>query len=265
MTWIKRTREKLKDPRIWAWADLESCRKMAKGEHSDPAFAALGTTLASCDFFARISEDALDRLSAMALRRKHSKGETIFRQGDPCPGLFVLESGSVRVFKLAPSGKEHVLHMVEPGQTFAEVAVIGGFACPAFAQATEDSATVLLPAAPFVRALQSDHQLCLQLMASMAWWVRQLVGLMEDIVLRDATGRLARHILHAGKEESGEFIWAPLKKDLASHLNLTSETLSRSLRRLTDAGLIEQSDVRRLRILDRAALRDLSDGMYPKL
>ncbi len=102
-------------------------------------------------------------------------------------------------------------------------------------------------------------------MASMAWWVRQLVGLMEDIVLRDATGRLARHILHAGKEESGEFIWAPLKKDLASHLNLTSETLSRSLRRLTDAGLIEQSDVRRLRILDRAALRDLSDGMYPKL
>ncbi len=221
--------------------------------------------LDSCRFFSEVRGDSLDRLLSIGRLKHYAKGELIFRQDDPCPGLYVVGSGAVRIFKTAPSGKEHVLHFVGPGLTFAEVAVIGGFACPAFAEAMSESTCVLLPAEGFHRALRDDHALCLQIMSSMAFWVRHLVGLMEDLVLRDAGGRVARRLLEAAGESSETFTLPNLKKDLASHLNLTSETLSRTLRRLQDAGLIAQLDGPRLRIVCRAELQDLADGIYPRL
>jgi len=105
----------------------------------------------------------------------------------------------------------------------------------------------------------------LQLMSSMAFWVRHLIGLMEDIVLRDAAGRLARHLLEACGVEGQTFTLPGLKKDLASHLNLTSETVSRTLRRFADAGLIQQLEGGRLRILRRDDLKNVADGLYPVL
>lgn len=221
--------------------------------------------LTSCRFFAEVRGAALEKLLGLARLKQYPKGTLIFREGEACPGVFIVGTGLVRIFKTAPSGKEHVLHLVDPGLTFAEVAAIGDFPCPAFAEATMDTNCVLLPATPFMQALRTDHELCLQLMSSMAFWVRHLVGLMEDIVLRDATGRLARHLLEASGPEGDIFTLPSLKKDLASHLNLTSETFSRTLRRLADAGLIEQLSAGRLRILRRTDLDDLAYGLYPKI
>ena len=221
--------------------------------------------LTRCKFFAEVRGDSLDRLVRMGLRKSFKKGRILFRQGDPCPGVYIVESGQVRVFKRAPSGKEHVLHFVEPLQTFAEVAAIGGFNCPAFAEATTDATCVLLPNEPFNRALREDHGLCLELMGSMALWVRNLIGLIEDVVLRDAAGRLAQHLLEASSSDGEAFVLPSLKKDLASHLNLTSETFSRTLKRLEVAGLIEQLDGGSLRILRRDDLQKMADGLYPTI
>jgi len=223
------------------------------------------SVLASCRFFSEVRGDSLERLVSMGRLKRYRKGTLIFRQGDPCPGVFVVGSGSVRIFKTAPSGKEHVLHFVDPGLTFAEVAAIGGFPCPAYAEATVESACVLLPAQPFARALREDHALCLQLMSSMAFWVRHLVGLLEDIVLRDAAGRLAQHLLAACGSDTEICVLGRLKKDLASHLNLTSETFSRTLARLARAGLVEELHGGRVRILRRSDLATLARGLYPEI
>ena len=92
----------------------------------------------------------------------------------------------------------------------------------------------------------------------------QLIGLLEDIVLRDGSGRVARHVLEADPSGGKEaFLLPVLKKDLASHLNLTSETLSRTLRRLAESGLIELGAGQRIRILDAAGLRDVAEGLLP--
>jgi CRP/FNR family transcriptional regulator len=206
-----------------------------------------------------VKDEQRGRLTEMALVREYSKSEMIFRQGDPCPGVFIVGSGLVRVFKTAPTGKEHVLHLVGPGGTFAEVAAIGSFDCPAFAQALEDTRCVLLPLLPFSRALKGDHALCLQLMASMAGWVKHLVGLVEDVVLRDAAGRTARYLLNAPRSDDGSIHLPSLKKHLASHLNLTSETLSRTLRRLEDLGLITSDTDRGIVVTDLAALRSAAE------
>lgn len=172
-------------------------------------------------------------------------------------------SGLVRVFKLAPSGKEHVLHLAGPGGTFAEAAVIGGFPCPANAEVTEASELALVPAEAFRRFLREDHQACIDLLAGMSAWVHSMVDLLEDVVLRDAAGRVARHLLaHAGPD--GDVRLPAARKVLASQLNLTAETLSRTLRKLGEDGLIA-SERDAIEIRDKDRLREVAEGLYPAM
>ena len=69
----------------------------------DPA-----TILAQSRFFAAVPPAGMTRLHAMATARNYPKSTLIFRQGQPCPGVFVMGTGLVRIYKAAPSGKEHV-------------------------------------------------------------------------------------------------------------------------------------------------------------
>lgn len=225
----------------------------------------VGAILDQCRLFSGIPLDSFSQLVSMTQIRKFTKGQRVFREGDACPGVFVVGSGLVRVFKTAPNGKEHVLHMVGPGHTFAEVAAIGGFDCPANAEAVAPTVCALLPTDRLQKALREDHGLCLGMMTGLTLWVRHLIGLMEDIVLRDAAGRLARYLLDAPTADDGAIELPTLRRHLASHLNLTSETFSRTIRRLTDAGLIESSDENRLRLLDHEKLRMVAEGMFPKI
>jgi len=224
----------------------------------------IAETLAACSFISQVDGPSRKRLVRMAVRREYEKGEVIFRDGDPAPGVFIVASGLVRVYKLAPSGKEHVLHLASPGMTFAEVAVLGDFPCPAFAEALEATDCVLLPAAPFMQALREDHRLSLQILSSMAMWVKSLVSLLEDIVLRDAAGRVAGYLLQSQTDQQGAIAFPGLKKHIASHLNLTSETLSRTLRQLREERLISETDAGFI-IHDARGLQRIAEGFFPRL
>ncbi len=221
--------------------------------------------LHSCRFFAEVQDQAFERLLRIARIVKFEKGTRIFRENQECPGVYVVGSGLVRVFKTGNTGKEHTLHMVGPGDTFAEVAAIGGFQLPANAEAVADSTCVLLPRDLFRQALEDDHQLCLQMITSFSYWVQQLVALMGDVVLRDAVGRVARYLLNAKADESETVELPSLKRHLASHLNLTSETFSRTLRKLVDAGVIEERDGSHVQVVAREKLRLIAEGLSPKL
>jgi len=200
------------------------------------------------------------RLAELSRLVRFDKSAVIFRQGDEVPGMYIVQTGLVRLYKLAPNGKEHTLHMAAPRQTFAEVAAIASFPCPAWAEAVEITTALLIPAAALRGMLQQDHALCLELLTGMGTWVRHLTNLLEDIVLRDAAARVAR-VLTASPHDDDQVCTLPgLRKHLASQLNLTAETLSRTLHRFSEAGHIAMLEDQRIQIRNRSALCALSGG-----
>ena len=101
--------------------------------------------LAGCKLFSAVQPRGFQRLAVMARLCKFRKGQTIFREGEDCPGVYVVGRGMVRVYKTGPGGKEHVLHIVAPGGTFAEAATIGGFEVPASAEAIAATTCAVAP------------------------------------------------------------------------------------------------------------------------
>ncbi len=224
--------------------------------------------LQACALFSQAPERSFQRLATIARLCQFRKGQVVFRENDPCPGVYVVGQGLVRVYKTGPGGKEQVLHMVSPGGSFAEVAAIGGFPVPATAEAETKTICALLPQEQFRLLLDEDHELCLGMLASLSRWVRHLVSMVEDIALRDAAGRLARFLLQLleSKHPADGVVELPgLKRHVASQLNLTSETFSRTLRRLVEAKLIDEVDQTRVRILHAKKLEQIAQGLFPKL
>jgi CRP/FNR family transcriptional regulator len=217
-----------------------------------------------CFLFRNLTDEEVARLADLSRLVNFQKNTLILQQGERVPGLYCVGSGVIRVYKLAPNGKEHILHFAEPGLTFAEAAVLGKFASPAFAEAVEDTTCALLPTEQLHQLLQNEHAFCLKFVEGISLWVRKLVGLLEDIVLRDATGRVAGFLLRSAPAQAEQSFPLPvMKKDLASHLNLTSETLSRTLRRLTEIELIEMPTPGQVRIKNRQALEEIAEGLLP--
>jgi CRP/FNR family transcriptional regulator len=112
--------------------------------------------------------------------------------------------------------------------------------------------------------MAQDHELCLEMMTGLSFWVRRLISLMEDLVLRDAMGRTARFLIESDVESDGTVKLPSLKRHVASHLNLTSETLSRTLSRLIEAGFVVELDRNRVELTNRGQLLAISEGRYPE-
>jgi CRP/FNR family transcriptional regulator, dissimilatory nitrate respiration regulator len=224
--------------------------------------------LHECPLFSGVHAGGFRRLATIARLCQFRKGQVIFRENEPCPGVYVVGQGLVRVFKTGSGGREHVMHIAEPGDSFAEVAALGDFPLPASAEALKKTTCALLPQDRFRQVLTEDHELCLDMLSGITLWVRRLVTMVEDIALRDAAGRVARFLLELSESKSaadGTIKLPGLKRHVASHLNLTSETFSRTLRRLIDAGLIAEIDAARVRLLHPKKLRQVAAGLFPKL
>ncbi|GAB6165169.1 transcriptional regulator Dnr [Thermostilla marina] len=230
--------------------------------------------LANCPLFSEVDERGFQHLVTIARLVRFSKGQIVFREGEPCPGVYVIGQGMVRVFKTGPGGKEHVLHIAGPGHSFAEVAAMADMANPASAEAVTDVLCVFLPADRFRGLLDSDHPFCRQMLTSMAMWVRRLVRQLEDVVLHDAVGRLARYLLDIQNDGSTaanvstatgpqEIELPALKRHVAAHLALTSETFSRTIRRLEEMGVIRTCSASRIELLDPARLARIAQGDDP--
>ena len=79
--------------------------------------------LKTCPLFAGVTEADLDSLTAVCRQREVAKGEVLFSQGERAVGFYLVAEGKVKIYKLSADGKERILHIVHPGESFAEAAI----------------------------------------------------------------------------------------------------------------------------------------------
>jgi CRP/FNR family transcriptional regulator len=213
--------------------------------------------LCSSPMGANLPEADQIRLAQIATARQFDKGELLFSQGDPCTGFYLVIEGMVKVFRLSPEGREKVLVVVPPGQTFAEAALFGDGRFPAYAEAIAPSRLLFFPKGPFLRLLREDPDLSFKMLASMATWLKRMVGLIEELALQSAAGRFAHYLLSESGPSDKTVRLAMTKKDLAGRLGITPETLSRLLAELAGHQILQVKG-RTITILDRVHLESVA-------
>jgi CRP/FNR family transcriptional regulator len=222
----------------------------------------LAEALRALPHFRTLPPDLLAKLAEGTRRRGADAGELLFAEGEPCRGFFAIEQGAVRLYRSGPDGREHVVQNLRAGATFAEAALLSFGRYPVSAVAVEDG-TVLLEvgAEPFLRLFREDPRLATAMVSSLAVRLVDLVGRVEELSHVQAGARLARWLVKqpAGGGPVPTVDLDLQKKDLAAHLAMTPETLSRLLRRWQDAGWIE---VDRARVVLKRAdlLLAVADG-----
>ncbi len=221
--------------------------------------------LAKTALFSSMPQDELRRLADIASLRRVERKETVFREGDRADGFFVVAEGRIKVFKVSGEGKEQVLHLIGPGQTFAEAAIFEGGAYPAGAEALTDATLVFVPKRPFLALLEKTPRIALRMLASLSRWLMRMTDLVESIALRDVESRLVRYLAEeakgAGSEiRDGAVVELDVSKNvLASRLGTVPETFSRTLKKLQEEGKIRVKG-RQIRILKADALLSPAEG-----
>lgn len=196
-------------------------------------------------------------VTANSLLKRYTANETIFIEGEPSEGLWVVEKGHVKVFKLSPNGSEHILHLQGPGKTFNDIGALDNGNNPANATVLSAEAQVwLIPSAVMTHILTHNPQIALNVIRLMAQRVRSLVGQIEELALYSVIVRLARFLL---KQTADPSLTGPgvTRTAIAAHLNTTPQTISVALRELETAGAI-QFDRHRINITDLDQLRSIA-------
>jgi CRP/FNR family transcriptional regulator len=218
--------------------------------------------IASIPLFKGLPRAHLEDLATIVVEQGFERGRIIFSEQSEADGFYVVISGRVKIFKLSFEGKEQILHIMGTGEPFGEVSVFAGERFPAHAQAIEESRVLFFPRAAFVDLIRRNPSLALNMLGILSRRLRRFTILVEDLSLKEVPGRLAAYLLFLSEREnhSDDVTLDMSKGQLASLLGTIPETLSRILARMTKEGLIQSDASRRIRLLDREALKGLAAG-----
>jgi len=214
--------------------------------------------LSRVPLFEGLPTEQLDRLAAIVVEKRLSKGDTVFLEGDEGNGFYVVVAGRVKVFKVSPEGKEQILHILGPGEPFGEVAVFAGRRFPAHSMAMEPSRVLFFARKSFIALIEQHPSAALNMLAILSKRLRVFTHLIDDLSLKEVPGRLSAYLLSLSRrDEGGPDLELDISKgQLAGRLGTIPETLSRILAKMVRNRLIEL-DGPRIRILDRQGLEDL--------
>ncbi len=215
--------------------------------------------LSKVPLFSGLAEHELSFLVQRTISRHYSAGEIVFSEGEPCSGLYVVESGHIRIFKISANGREQVLSIDGPGSSVAELPVFDGGNYPASVAAVEDASLLFVSKQDFQALCLTHPQVALKVLRVVGARLRRLVGIIEELSFTTVRHRLASFLVRLGQREGKrtprgvEIILPVSNQELAAQIGTVRELVSRNLSRLQAEGLVK-IDGRHVTISDIKAL-----------
>jgi CRP-like cAMP-binding protein len=196
----------------------------------------------NCPLFEGVSETDLEDIASITTVRTFARGDYLFHEGAPVHGFYLVYTGAVKVHRVSFAGKEQVLHVFRPNESFGEEALISEFGYAADASALDHSQVLMIQRAEFLGLLRRKPVLALCILRSMSHHISNLVDLLDSLTLKDVKTRLANWLLQqCPNPDSYEpySIRLPMtKRVLAAELGTVSETFSRTIAKFRKQRLI---------------------------
>jgi CRP/FNR family transcriptional regulator len=200
----------------------------------------LSERLGNVEHFRRLSSIQRNEIVTAGQVEFHPKGMVIFREGDPCSGLFVLFKGQVNLSMIGIQGQECIITIIRPVIMFNEVAVLDGGPNPVTATAVRDCATWRLGHDRYMMLMEQYPEMGIGLLNVLASRHRLMLSRFEDLFSRTVQARTAKVLLEVsrnGLKVIDRKMHA--NQELAARAATCPEVFSRSLKSLREIGVIE--------------------------
>jgi CRP/FNR family transcriptional regulator, dissimilatory nitrate respiration regulator len=208
-------------------------------------------------YFQELDEGELGELATGAQEIALKKKEVLFHQGDPSEALYTVVSGHIKLTIGASRQQEKVVGLLGRGQSFGEITVFLGEPCPNTAQAIEDTYILAISRDTVMQVMNRKCLLASKMLVGMCRRMHDLIRDIDNCHLRSAAQRVACYLLQSRPDIHALHYDVNLpstKQDVATMLNLTPETFSRTLQQLGDEGCIRVMG-RHVRILNLEKLQ----------
>lgn len=208
--------------------------------------------------FADLSADDRRRIADVAVTRRYARGEQVYRPGEHS-GLRIVHHGRVKVYRIADSGSEQLIRILLPGEFLGETTLLTGRPVDSWAIALQDAEVCTLGRPEVGRLLDERPTVAVRMLRSLSERLDRAEQQLSAVTGESVSGRLADHLLELATEAGSPTFRLPsTKRDLASYLGTTPETLSRRLSMLRDRGLVRLGPRGLVEILDSDGLRLLN-------
>lgn len=189
--------------------------------------------------FAPLSREELAHVAAFAVERHFERGDLVLLEGDR-GGLHYLLSGAVKIFKTSPEGKEQVLRLIEPGQTFNDVPALDGGPNPASVAALEESVIYAIGRAELQQLILERPAVATAAVKALATALRFMLGRVEDLSFRHVSARVAKILLEQDVAvQAGRTTHRLTQQEMAAIAGTAREMVGRALKELEAQGAIE--------------------------
>lgn len=217
--------------------------------------------VAQVPLFQGLNYDEQVSVAEVATPTMVDAGEQVYAAGSATSQLMVVHTGAVKVSRLDTEGREQILRVLGPGEFIGESAFLTGERPDHFATAVEPSSMCVFRHSDLGKLVGAHPSIALRMLQGVSNRLSQTETRLASVISGDVTSRLAEYLLSLpGKHtEEGTVVQLPMaKKDIASLLDTTPESLSRQLRKLQQSGIAQTQGARGLLIHDIDALMDLA-------
>jgi CRP/FNR family transcriptional regulator len=215
--------------------------------------AVLADILGSTPYFHGLSESGISLIRRYVYEKKVGRGEQILAEGETTDVLYFVGEGVVKVFKTSADGKEQILRIIRPGDSFNDVPVLNGGVSLVSAAAMSPVTLYAINKSDLEKVMRDHPQIALNIIKVLSQRVEELISLVEDLSFRHVNGRVAKVLLEYAGDKTGD---RPrlTQQEMAAMIGTAREMVGRSLKSLEGAGAIRM-ERNKIIITDRKALR----------